>query len=429
MKQVLLIELNEVNFGAVGYYIQNGKLPTFRMLIEKNGLTQTSSEENYEELEPWIQWVTAHTGLPLSKHGVFRLGDIVHHDLPQIWEILEAKGITVGAMSPMNAKNRTQNAAFFVPDPWTRTPVTGSVFLRKIYEALALAVNRNAEGKVGYSSLFWLLLGAARYAQPRNYAKYIKLATGSKTRSWAKALVLDLLLHDIFSNLMKRKKPDFATIFLNAAAHIQHHYMLSSPAYAGIGQNPAWYIAADMDPLLDVYELYDTILSQLIRDFPKARLMLATGLHQEPHSEVTYYWRLLQHSKFLEGIGVPFDSVEPRMSRDFLINCQSSDQAKIAEQRLSLANTNGLPLFEIDNRGKTLFVMFTYPHEIGESLAFSLDAETFRLAKKDIAFVAIKNGRHNGTGYFLDTATMPATSTGIMPLSSMPVYIEAALCA
>lgn len=63
-------------------------------------------------LEPWIQWVTAHTGLTFEQHNVFRLGDIADKDIPQIWEYLETNGISVGAVSPMNANNRVSKAVF-----------------------------------------------------------------------------------------------------------------------------------------------------------------------------------------------------------------------------------------------------------------------------------------------------------------------------
>ena len=87
-RQLLLLELNEVNFDYVMQYCSRGELKTFASLEAKHGLSKTVSESKYEELEPWIQWVTAHTGLTLSEHGVFRLGDIVDHDIPQIWERL-----------------------------------------------------------------------------------------------------------------------------------------------------------------------------------------------------------------------------------------------------------------------------------------------------------------------------------------------------
>jgi hypothetical protein len=181
------------------------------------------------------------------------------------------------------------------------------------------------------------------------------------------------------------------------------------------------------DPLLEVYELYDTILSQLIQNFPTTHFILATGLHQEPHAEVTYYWRLVQHESFLRQIDVPFETVEPRMSRDFLIKCRDAHQAVSAAQRLALATANGLPLFEIDNRGTDLFVMLTYPREICLGFEFSIGNENFNTLYKDVAFVAIKNGKHDGMGYFVYTATSAAVSPVVIPLTALPERIKAAL--
>ena len=48
--------------------------------------------------------------------------------------------------------------------------------------------------------------------------------------------------------------------------------------------------------MLEAYTLYDRIVGQVERAFPDARLMLATGLHQDPHREVTFYWRLKDHA-------------------------------------------------------------------------------------------------------------------------------------
>ena len=39
---------------------------------------KTRSEQEYELLEPWIQWVSIYTGKTAKEHGVFRLGDIVN---------------------------------------------------------------------------------------------------------------------------------------------------------------------------------------------------------------------------------------------------------------------------------------------------------------------------------------------------------------
>ena len=418
---VLLLALNEVNFDHVRTYVSMGKLPVLRQLLENHGLAETTSESRYEELEPWIQWVTAQTGKPLAEHGIFRLGDIVHHDIPQIWETLEAQGLTVGAISPMNASNRCRAAAFFVPDPWTPTPVTGSWLMKKFYGAVAQAVNENARSRITASSAVWLLAGIAAYARPTNYGRYLSLAASAlRRRAWAKALILDQVLADVFVTFGKRRKPDFASLFLNAGAHIQHHYMFNSTAYVGPQSNPEWYIAADSDPVLEVYQLYDQIVGRIRDAFPEARLMLATGLHQDPHPEATIYWRLKDHAAFLKRIGVACERIKPLMSRDFVVDCSNAEQAAAAERRLvSVRAADGTPLFEIDNRGSDLFVMLTWPHDIEQDFEFDVDGDRHVGLRDDVAFVAIKNGRHNGIGYLLDTGATLADGER-MPLSELP---------
>src|SRR5215471_6383383 len=95
IQPLILLEFNEVNFDFVQRYIKEGHLKSIAALLTSSGLAETTSEVKYERLEPWIQWVSAHTGLSFEEHGVFRLGDIARHDLEQIWEKLEAEGIEV----------------------------------------------------------------------------------------------------------------------------------------------------------------------------------------------------------------------------------------------------------------------------------------------------------------------------------------------
>src|SRR5262245_15169662 len=136
MPRIMFVELNEINFELVESYIARGELPTLRRFFEEHGYVRTTSEEAHERANPWMQWVTAHTGLDLDEHGVFRMGDMFYHDHEQIWERLESAGLTVGALTPFNATNRTRKAAFFMPDPWMRTPFMGPRSLRYVYEAL-----------------------------------------------------------------------------------------------------------------------------------------------------------------------------------------------------------------------------------------------------------------------------------------------------
>lgn len=427
-KQVIVLELNEVNFDYIQSYVARRSLPHLAALIASHGVARTTSEDSYERLEPWIQWVTAHTGQSFGEHGVFRLGDIVDKDIPQIWEVLEERGFKVGAISPMNAKYRLKDPAFFVPDPWTRTHIKAGRMLRRLYDGLVQAVNDNAEARITAGSLFSLLVGTVAYASPRNYARYLGLVMRALDRPWRKALFVDLLLADVFIRELRRSRANFATLFVNAAAHIQHHYMYCAAAYDGPHRNPRWYVQEGVDPVLEAYELYDHIVGAVRRAFPDARLMLATGLHQVPHGEVTYYWRLKNHQEFLRQIGVQFARVEPRMSRDFLVACADPEQAVQAAAVLQSARaTDGLPLFEVDNRGNDLFVMLTYPRDIPADFVFTVGEAHHRNLRERVAFVALKNGEHDGIGYFLDSGTPRADAPAQFPLQEMPQRIMNAL--
>jgi hypothetical protein len=426
---LLLLELNEVNFAYLERYIEQGELPAFARLFAEHGYSQTTSEERHDQLEPWIQWVTAHTGKTLAEHGIFRLGDIDRlGSTEQIWERLEReRAICVGAISPMNAENRLKNGGFFVPDPWTNTPATGPFLLRKLGRAISDAVNENAEGRMSVASAFWLVAGALRYARFENYREYLTGALGALRSAWLRAVVLDLLLADTFIAQVRRKRPGFASLFLNGAAHVQHHYMFSSSVYDGPRRNPEWYLQPGQDPLLDVYRAYDRIVGSVRRSFPDYRVMIATGLHQDPHEEITYYWRLRDHAQFLRKVGVPFSNVHARMSRDFLIECRdASDAARAKEILTALRAADGLPVFEVDNRGRDLFAMLTYPREIRAGFELLSGSSSIAGFAEDVVFVALKNGEHNGTGYFIDTGRPKDSSPAVFALAQLPERIAAA---
>src|SRR5690348_10736474 len=128
-RPLIFIELSEINFDLVRLYLDKyrDRFPALRTLLSQHS-TVTSAEEEYENLEPWVQWPSVHTGLSFNEHRIFRLGDVVESGAPQFFEQVERAGYSVGAVSPMNAANRLQTPAYFVPDPWTRTAPDRSIW-------------------------------------------------------------------------------------------------------------------------------------------------------------------------------------------------------------------------------------------------------------------------------------------------------------
>jgi hypothetical protein len=107
-KKLIFIQLNEINFSILKKYSSKFQFKFFTTLFFDK-LIKTHSEKDYDLLEPWIQWVSIHTGTSALEHGVFRLGDIKNFSHEQIFEKIEKKGKVVGAISPMNTKNNLNN--------------------------------------------------------------------------------------------------------------------------------------------------------------------------------------------------------------------------------------------------------------------------------------------------------------------------------
>lgn len=399
-KNLIFIELNEINFDVVSAYLEQGEtLPGFQLIFKK-GIRTTESESEYNNLEPWIQWPSVHTGKTYAEHNVFRLGDFVNSSDEQFFEKVEKAGFTVGAVSPMNASNNLNNPTYFIPDPWTKTPSDNSFFSKSVTDAIVQAVNDNSQSKLTFKTIFNLGLVFVALVKPTRYVALFKYAANAVGKPWRKALFLDMLLYEFHRTLFIRKTPNFSTLFLNAGAHIQHHYFFNSPFVSSPElKNPVWYIGEDDDPCLEMLKVYDEMLTDLLK-FPNTEIIIATGLSQKPYGQLKFYYRLKNHASFLRKVGVDFNNVIPRMTRDFLVSFDTEEQALKAEQQLSkILVNNEVKLFEeVDNRGKDIFVVLTFPSEITNKTFISYSGKESQLSDL-VNFVAIKNGEHQSKGF------------------------------
>jgi hypothetical protein len=320
----------------------------------------------------------------------------------------------------MNAENRLKNPAYFIPDPWTSTVPDKTWWSRNLSSAISQAVNDNAKSKITLKSAIILGLGLLRFSRARNYKLYIKLLIGVKKRPWNKALLFDLFLSDIHMNFINSRPSDLSVIFFNAGAHIQHHYLLNAQPVKAKTKilNPSWYVAGDVDPVLDMLEVYNQMLSSYIA-LGGMGLMLATGLSQVPYDRLKYYYRLSDHKRFLDLLGIKFKSVLPRMTRDFLVEFENKSQMEDAVKKLgniSLAG-DGLRLFgAIEERDLSAFVTLTYQNEINESSQVLIDGMPVSVFDH-VVFVALKNGMHSQKGYVFQNGCI----SGKLPLDGSHV--------
>ena len=409
--RLMLVQLNELSFDVVQPYIARLGLKSFPRLMSGHFIA-TQAEAQYELLEPWIQWPSVYNGQTAAEHGLMRLGDAIGHSSPQIFELLEQRGVSVGCVAAFSAENRMQRPAYFIPDPWTATHSDPSWWSRVLSAAISQMVNDNSQQRATLKSLLHLSLGVMRFARPCHYDLYLKLAATAKGAPWRKALFLDVLLHDMHWRLFHAKGAQFSTVFLNAGAHIQHHYLRNARAVPqGGAANPASYVSADVDPVAEMLSVYDRLLADyLALPASNTGAIIATGLSQQPFEAEKYYWRLRNHTQFLNAMGIAHRAVMPRMSRDFLIEFATADAASQAQQTLSQLRVTprGEALFGvIDNRGDSLFVTLTYPHAVTEDDAVEGGLCRCALAP-EVAMVALKNGMHRSLGHAYFSADVAA---------------------
>ena len=441
MVKLIFLQLNEVNFKFIDKYIEQGKLPNFAALFRQSPYVVTESESEHHLANPWIQWPTVHTGKTYAQHGVFRLGDIAYTDHPHIYEVLEEHGVRVGAMSPFNAKNNTKHAAFFVPDPWTDTRFDGPASLRWIYDAVRQVTDDYANKKIAPASIARLISALAVNGRISSLPSYMKETVSYflKGAVWARATICDRLLADAFITQCKKTQPDFATLFMNGGAHLQHHYLFSSSAYDGDRENPDWQCPKGVDPLGTILQMYDDVLGEIKKEMPEARLMIATALHQDAHERETFYFRLDDHETFLNDIGLQFKSTYRLMTEDFVVMFENEEEAAKGEQLLEnvkLHNTDPIfyvetgdsafrtdatydRIFHIENRGDSLYIQLRPSSaEVPETAQVMSGNKVIEDFGKRVSFAQYKNTHHHGDGYFLDTGLKEPAAQPI-PLTSL----------
>ena len=311
-----------------------------------------------------------------------------------------------------------QYPAFFLPDAWTDTAASCTPHMRRLFATIRDMVQENAADRRGLIATISALLPlAAPYMSLRSMPYYLRLARLVRGNRWVRAAILDRLLADIFLSLFRKTRPDFASLFLNGAAHVQHHHLFDAACYDGDHRNPTWYSGASarsLDPLLVLYRTYDSILSDLVR-LPDTRVLLSTGLSQRRNERQQFQYRLRHAEQALRSFGLSDFAVHMRMSRDFLISFADAAAAARAEARLAAVACKGKPLFSIDNRGTSLFCMVDY-QEAPEGLAHcALDGVSVDLSA-DFVLVSIENAVHRTLGYHVDTALRADDVRSLPPL-------------
>src|SRR2546428_11882245 len=91
-KSVVLVEFNELVPDLLARFMAQGRLPAFRRLHDESHVFLGDAGERPPYLEPWIQWVTVHTGVPYLEHQIFNLSEGHKLGYRCIWDFVSADG-------------------------------------------------------------------------------------------------------------------------------------------------------------------------------------------------------------------------------------------------------------------------------------------------------------------------------------------------
>ena len=122
------------------------------------------------------------------------------------------------------------------------------------------------------------------------------------TKKYFKAILFDKLIADLFFKKIFSDNYDVSSIFLNAGAHIQHHYMFNS-YFIKNRINPKWYLNERYDPVKDYLVQYDQILGDLL-SLKNHNILIMTGLSQSLIEKPIIYYNLKNPKSFFSKINI-----------------------------------------------------------------------------------------------------------------------------
>jgi hypothetical protein len=363
----ILIEFNELSPVLMDKFIAAGKLPNFERLREQSAVYLTEAEEEQENLEPWIQWVTVHSGLSFGEHGIKDLGDGYQLSEKNVWDVLSDRGRRVWVCGSMNINYAKPINGWVLPDPWARNvePYPEEEF-RPYHRFVSSNVQEYTREDIPLSrseQVDFLKFMARHGLAPATVGAIVKQLARERRSDehWKRAVILDRLQFDVFRSYWKRGNPDFATFFLNSTAHFQHLYWRNmEPEHFKVKPEPGEQ-AVYQDAILFGYEQMDAIVGRLLRAIgDDTALIFATALSQQPC--LTYedeggktLYRPLDFQAFLDAVGISAPAeAAPVMAEEFHLDFQGEAAAREAEAVLNGITFEGEPAMRVKRDGDSL---------------------------------------------------------------------------
>lgn len=348
---MLLIELNEFNLGLLESSAKALNLENISKILEfKHCKTMADEKEERFGLDPWVQWVSIHTGMPASQHGIRHLAETDKLHADQIWDVLASQNISSGIWGAMNAKLRpSQNIKFFFPDPWTyqenASPeeLNQLLALPRYYSKSYLKLNFLDLIKYGSLTALYFLRHLTLSSRLAVFSVIQILKYGLNNITLFS--IFDLINASLVKRYIDKYKTEFNVVFLNSIAHYQHHAWQKGNTLNKSGVCALGLLDKTIGVLLDTVDKNEPIF--ILNSFSQ--------LNTANKSETLY--RQVEPRRFFETIFEKNNfNIEQLMTNDSHLRFNSMEERNWALERVESISLNGKPAFHCDaNQTETEF--------------------------------------------------------------------------
>ncbi|MUH73686.1 alkaline phosphatase family protein [Psychrosphaera haliotis] len=429
-KNVILVEFNELVPHLVDKFMAEGHLPNFKRLADKSRCFVTDAAQSGEDLNPWIQWVTVHTGLTPEEHTVYRLNEADKCKGKYIWDDLSAQGKSSLIFGSMNGYITDSFKGTYLPDPWD-TLTQPSEKLKNYAEFIKAYVQGNpANSKVSaVQFLSFMVQNGLSFKTCLKIAKQLIIEKFDAKKKWRRAGLLDWIQLDVFRHLYKKERPTLATIFSNSTAHIQHTLWKESFPEE-FGGNTAKTMSDN--PMLISYINHDKLLGDILKLADEnTEIALCTALSQQPYTKnEKCFYHINDFNKLVSTLSIPGNpKYIPVMAEQFHIKFDSKEAVNVAFEHLSqFEMLNDSYFYEGSNKvfsmsidENTIHIKNRCSTEVKQGAIFrsSITEESFSFYDLFYKMDDQKTGIHHPHGIFWITSSNKDTVNTIIPLEEV----------
>ncbi|VEG46055.1 Uncharacterised protein [Mycolicibacterium flavescens] len=425
MRRTIQIEFNELSPTLIDEFIGAGELPNFRRLHESSAVFVTdASDEN--NLEPWVQWPTLHTGIADRDHGIQQLGEAKRVIGRGVARELADAGFKVGVFGSMNLDYGPLDG-FVVPDPWNPSATPHPAGLGAFTKFVVSAVQENSANTLDKQAAVPFLAYIATHGLAPATAALAARQLISERRDpglkWRRSIVLDAISYDVFRKLVRRHDVAFATFFSNSTAHFQHYFWRNFRPESFSAPPPPEDHPSLTEAVLTGYRNYDRLIGRFMADFPDDRLVFATGLSQQPWDTTKCTYRPRDFDRLLDLLELDRNrtSVAPVMAEEFLLSFSDEASAGEALTRLKGSLVGDQPLFRFEHAEPLRIKVGCAVNKWSPSVG-TVTLPNGRQAPFEELFSrihTIRSGRHHPDGCFWVKCSTPRKWGEKIPLTSV----------